>query len=128
MTPSIRLARPYGPSLEVMYKGEWNGKGLLDKEFRALFDSEAILASNWYHQRLEARVSVTRAYWEGRIEYLNDFLADNANREASERLEVEGRKDFAEEALSRLENEGFAVDRIHGCLGTDPFLLPREES
>ena len=73
-------------------------------------------------------MSVTRAYWEGRIVYLNDFLADNANREASERLEVEGRKDFAEEALSRLEDEGVAVDRIHGCLGTDPFLLPREES
>ena len=119
---------PLRALLEVMYKGEWNGKGLLDKEFRALFDSEAILASNWYHQRLEARVSVTRAYWEGRIVYLNDFLADNANREASERLEVEGRKDFAEEALSRLEDEGVAVDRIHGCLGTDPFLLPREES
>ena len=114
---------PLRALLEVMYHGNWEGKGLLDKEFRALFDPQKILASDWYEERLKTRLSVTRNYWSQRVEYLHKFLADMANREACEKLGIKARKEFAEDALARLEDEKDSVSRIRGCLGTDPALF-----
>ena len=31
-----------------MAHGNWEGKGLMDTEFRSLFNPEAILSSDWY--------------------------------------------------------------------------------
>jgi len=36
---------------------------------------------------------------------------------------VQSRKEFAEDALSRLTDEGDAISRLQGCLGTDPALF-----
>ena len=114
---------PLRALLEVMYHGNWEGKGLLDEEFRSLFDPQKILSSDWYENRLKTRLSVTRKYWSGRVDYLDEFLADMANREASERLGIKALKDFAVDALSRLEDEQDSISRIRGCLGTDPALF-----
>ena len=62
-------------------------QGLLDQEFRSLFDPQKILASDWYEERLKTRLSVTRKYWSGRVDYLDEFLADMANREVRKDLE-----------------------------------------
>jgi len=99
----------------------------LDSEFRSLFDPQKILASDWYDDRLKSRLSVTRKYWSGRVKYLDEFLADKANHEACSRLDVQSRKEFAEDALSRLADEDEAISRLRGCLGTDPALLPEND-
>ena len=113
---------PLKALLEIMAKGSWEGKGLKDIEFRKLFEPESILKSEWYRQRLETRIDVTQNYWRGRVEYLEEFLKDHINREASERLGIQERLVFAEDALSKLENKSEAISRIHGCLGTDPSI------
>jgi hypothetical protein len=118
---------PLRALLEVMYHGNWEGKGLLDEEFRSLFDPEKILNSEWYDERLKGRLLVTRKYWGDRIGYLEEFLADKANHEACSRLDVQSRKEFAEDALARLADEDKAISRIRGCLGTDPALLPEND-
>ena len=98
------------------------GRGLGDDSFRKLFDPQSILDSEWYSERLDMRIQVTENYWKKRVEYLEEFLQDNANREASSRLEVPQRLAFSKDALSRLEDKKEAVTRIHGCLGTDPSI------
>ena len=105
-----------------MVKGSWEGKGLKDPEFRKLFEPESIIGSEWYRQRLETRINVTENYWRGRLEYLEEFLKDHINREASERLGIQDRLDFAKDALSQLEDKTEANSRIHGCRGTDPSI------
>ena len=117
-----RACPPLKALLEVMVKGSWEGKGLKDPEFRKLFEPESIIGSEWYRQRLETRINVTENYWRGRLEYLEEFLKDHINREASERLGIQDRLDFAKDALSQLEDKTEAVSRIHGCLGTDPSI------
>ncbi len=117
-----RACPPLKALLEVMVKGSWEGKGLKDPEFRKLFEPESIIGSEWYRQRLETRINVTESYWRGRLEYLEEFLKDHINREASERLGIQDRLDFAKDALSQLEDKTEAVSRIHGCLGTDPSI------
>mgnify|MGYP001179872853 CR=1 FL=1 len=118
---------PLRALLEIMYKGNWEGKGLMDEEFRSLFDSKKILASDWYHERLKTRIQVNRKFWQARIEYLEEFLANETNRETCERLDVEARKEFAKDGLSQLDNESESVARIHGCLGTDPALFTEND-
>ena len=117
-----RACPPLKALLEVMVKGSWEGKGLKDPEFRKLFEPESIIGSEWYRQRLETRINVTENYWRGRLEYLEEFLKDHINREASERLGIQDRLDFAQDALSKLEDKTEAISRIHGCLGTDPSI------
>ena len=117
-----RACPPLKALLEIMVNGSWEGKGLKDPEFRKLFEPESIIGSEWYQQRLETRIDVTESYWRGRVEYLEEFLKDHINREASERLGIQERLDFAQDALSRLEDKSEAVSRIHGCLGTDPSI------
>ena len=117
-----RACPPLKALLEVMVKGSWEGKGLKDPEFRKLFEPESIIGSEWYKQRLETRINVTENYWRGRLEYLEEFLKDHINREASERLGIQDRLDFAKDALSQLEDKTEAISRIHGCLGTDPSI------
>ena len=77
-----------------MVNGSWEGKGLKDPEFRKLFEPESIIGSEWYQQRLETRIGVTESYWRGRVEYLEEFLKDHINREASERLGIQERLVF----------------------------------
>ena len=115
---------PLRALLEIMCNGSWEGKGLLDPEFRKLFDPESILKSDWYEDRLKARVKITKKYWEQRVKYLQAFLDDHANREASKKLKIAERLNFSKDALIRLCNENEATARIHGCLGTDPTLHP----
>ena len=117
-----RACPPLKALLEIMARGSWQGKVLTDPEFRKLFEPEAILKSEWYQQRLETRIEVTENYWKGRVEYLEEFLSDHINREASQRLEIQKKLDFSKDALSRLNEKEKAVARIHGCLGTDPSI------
>ncbi|MEC7393708.1 MAG: hypothetical protein VX839_02375 [Verrucomicrobiota bacterium] len=119
---------PLRALLELMSEGSGDGKSLQDKEFRKLFDPEAILSSDWYEERLKTRISVTRSYWEQRISYLEKFLEDHANREASKRLDIPDKLDFSKDALSRLTDDKEAIARIHGCLGTDPSLFSQNEA
>ena len=61
------------------------------------------------------RIQVTENYWKKKIEYLEEFLQDNANREASSRLEVP--QGLPSRRMhyrgSRIRKE--AVSRIHGA-------------
>jgi hypothetical protein len=71
---------------------------------------------------LATRIEVTKDYWSKRINYLEEFLKDHVNREASERLGIQKRLDFSKDAFSKLNDKKDAVRRIHGCLGTDPSI------
>jgi hypothetical protein len=113
---------PLQALLEIMAHGSWEGKGLMDPDFRSLFSPEAILSSDWYKRRLDTRIEVTKDYWHKRINYLEEFLKDHVNREASVRLGIQQKLDFSKDALSRLDDKPEAISRIHGCLGTDPGI------
>jgi hypothetical protein len=118
-----RACPPLRALLNIMAHGDWEGRGLNDPEFRKLFDADEILGSEWYKERLTARLEVTRQYWQGRLDYVNEFLKDETNQGASNRLGLVGRREFCIGALARLDDTD-ALDRLYGSLGTDPTLLP----
>ena len=59
-----------------------------------------LLGASGISKGLKPESDVTESYWRGRVEYLEEFLKDHINREASERLGIQERLDFAQDALS----------------------------
>ncbi|MBM3848358.1 MAG: hypothetical protein FJ405_18995, partial [Verrucomicrobia bacterium] len=71
----VKLAcPPLKALLHVMRDGSYEGRGLKDPAFRALFTPESVLNSDWYKARLEARHRVETRYWAQRIQHLESFL------------------------------------------------------
>jgi hypothetical protein len=55
---------PLKALLHIMAHGEHEGKNLRHPDIRALFTREAMLASDWYQARLDAKVTVDQAALE----------------------------------------------------------------
>lgn len=113
---------PLRALLHVMAHGHWNGKTERDPEVRALFDREAVLASDWYRARLEARAAVERRLWARHVEDLRAFLKRRTRLQASSRAEMQRRLAEAEAVLASL-NDPETLNRLHGTLGADPALV-----
>lgn len=109
---SIELAcPPLKALLHVMRDGHFEGKTLKDKEFRALFDRESILASDWYRARLDAAQS-------GAIEIAQrqcDYLASQTHRfDGLDELKAKAKAD-----LARVSSAAYRKGLI-GTIGRDP--------
>ena len=77
---------PLKALLEIMAHGTWQGRSAGDPVFRALFNRETMLASEWYAARLEARAALDRRLWARHARDLRQFL----NRRT--RLQTSGRE------------------------------------
>ena len=71
---------------KIMAHGTWQGRSAGDPVFRALFNRETMLASEWYAARLEARAALDRRLWARHARDLRQFL----NRRT--RLQTSGRE------------------------------------
>jgi hypothetical protein len=109
--------------LHVMRDGQWEGLGLDHPEFRSLFTSASVLASDWYRARLEAQQHRDVAYWEQRAEYLERFLTRPNYADLAERLGVREKLAATRAAAAAAGDSGY-VDQLVGTIGVDPAVLP----
>ncbi len=121
---SVELAvPPLRALLELLVNGTSStGTSLKDPKFRALFDRDAILGSDWYAARLEARLKLDKRLWKRHADDLRRFLERRVRLLPAERAEFEARLVSAERELAALET-ATAADRYHGTLGADPSLV-----
>src|SRR5690606_10197395 len=64
------LCPPLQALVTIMAEGTWKGMDETHPEFRRLFTREAMLASDWYAARLDARQQQEIARWEKHVAYL----------------------------------------------------------
>ena len=114
---------PLRALLGIMAHGSWEGLTLHDPLFRGLFDRSAMLASDWYAARMEARAALDRRRWTRHAADLRSFLSRRTRLQSSERAGMESRLAAAEAALVSLNAPG-AARRYHGTLGVDLCLAP----
>jgi hypothetical protein len=114
---------PLRALLHVMRDGAWEGRGPDDPEFRALFTRESVLASDWYHARLEAQRAMDMHLWEGHAHYLERFLARPNYADIAARLDIRGRLAHATSAL-RAARSPAHLEKLTGTLGVEPSLVP----
>jgi hypothetical protein len=112
---------PLKAVLHVMAKGHYEGKSIHDPEVRALFDRDAVLASDWYLQRLEAYREREIAYVAASVERLRLYLAESA--EAGSVAARRARSELArtEERMTVLSRPGY-IEIIKGSIGLDPLF------
>ena len=76
---------PLKALLHIMAEGHYQGKDLAHADIRRLFTREALLASDWYRERLEIKQRRDIALYRRHVVYLSAFLA-----EADTRCEADG--------------------------------------
>ncbi|MDA3832471.1 MAG: hypothetical protein PF495_03665, partial [Spirochaetales bacterium] len=64
---------PLKAILHIMTKGDYNGKSIDDPEIREMFTLENMMASDWYHKRLNNKQLRDVAQWKKHLKYLRDY-------------------------------------------------------
>ncbi len=91
---------PIRALLHIMAHGNFEGKGVDDPTIRALFTREALLASDWYAERLATKQKRDIALWHRHVA---------AQDSAATRAE-----------LARVSSPAY-LNELRGTLGADPF-------
>ncbi len=113
---------PLKALLHIMAYGEYEGKSLHHPEIRGLFTREAMLASDWYQARLDAKVTVDRTLWSRHVEYLQAFLAKPNYQGELRRLRIQERLDKAKTYHNHVHSPAYRESLV-GMIGTDPELV-----
>ncbi len=114
---------PLKALLHIMAYGHYEKKDAAHPEIRALFTREALLASDWYLERLAIKQKRDVALWERHVRSLTEFLARAGHREEAERLGIAGRLDHAQAELERVSAPDYRRSLV-GTIGADPIHRP----
>lgn len=113
---------PLRALLEIMIDGTSSeGWTLASPEFRALFERDTILASDWYADRLDAKVARDTRQARQAIEDLTRFSTAENNEEVAARLDTEGRLAEARAWLDEVTSPAYR-EHLVGTLGLEPSL------
>ncbi len=114
---------PLKALLHLMAYGQFEGRSIHDPEIRSLFDRDAVLASDWYRERLVAKKDLRVRTIRSHVADLEDFLERKHYEKEAERLRLADRLAQTREALAHLEGDPEAYIRsIVGTIGLDPSL------
>ena len=112
---------PLKAVLHVMAHGDYEGRSIHDPEVRALFDRDAVLASDWYKDRLARYRDGEADYIRRSIDYIRQYLADRAENGSLATRRAQGELTRARERLAALES-GDYLSVIDGTIGRDPLF------
>ncbi len=117
---SVRAACPPLKALiHIMAHGNYQGSGIDAPEIRALFVREALLASDWYQERLRVKQERDMALWKRHAAALDEFRAGPGNHPGSH-IDLENRLDLVRRELARVSSPSY-LQELRGTIGADPF-------
>lgn len=115
---------PLRALLTIMANGDCQGKDAHHPEIRALFTREALLASDWYRERLETKQARDVALWKRHVAYLEAFADRASHQDVVARLELRDRLDRARARLDQVRGMEY-LDSLQGTIGADPMRPSR---
>lgn len=112
---------PLRALLEFMADGATSeGLELGSQEFRAMFTREAVLASGWYAQRLDAKQAAAGARADAGLAAIEKFVTTPGNEEPTARLDLPARVEAARVEAQRLAGPEFR-EQLVGTAGSTPL-------
>jgi hypothetical protein len=111
---------PLKALLYIMAAGNYQGKDVHDAEIRALFTKENLLASGWYHERLEIKQSKDITLWRKHVASLQGFSELENYADEVDRLNINQRLTKAKAELERVESPEY-LEQMVGMIGADPL-------
>jgi hypothetical protein len=114
---------PLRALIHIMAHGHFEGRDASDAAIRGMFTREALLASDWYRERLTVKQRRDVALWERHVRSLTEFLASPGHRDEAQRLGVPRRLEHARAELERVRSPEY-VKALVGTIGADPVHRP----
>jgi hypothetical protein len=114
------LCPPLQILLTIMAEGTWEGRTIHDPELRGMFSRDAMLASDWYRDRLIARQQQEVRLWQRHVEYLNAFMSQPRYSGESQRLNLLARREHARQQLQKVSAPDY-VKSLVGTIGAQPL-------
>ena len=117
---------PLKALLHMMAHASYQGMQVADAEFRKLFDRQAVLASEWYAERLSAKQRRDIALWNRHAAALESFRRSANQSGIVCEFNIEERIAATAAQRERVNSRGY-LDELRGTIGADPFLgqIPR---
>ncbi len=110
---------PLKALLHIMAHGHYEGTTIHDAKLRAMFTREALIASDWYGERLRIKQQRDVKLWTRHVQALEAFRGGVVGA-ASKHLDIEARLDGARQQLARVSAPAY-LEELTGTLGADPF-------
>ena len=107
--------------LTIMAHGHHEGKTERDPEVRRLFTRDALLASDWYRERLITKQKRDIALWERHRDYLDAHLKEHHNADPAMQTIVRNRRQIVMSELDHLLRPEY-LEELHGTLGAESRL------
>src|SRR5262249_26510829 len=104
---------PLQALLHIMACGSYRGKQVDDPAVRGMFTREALLASDWYGERLRVKQERDVALWTRHVAALENAVA-------TPQVDVAARRVEARQQLARVSAAEY-LKELEGTLGADPF-------
>ena len=112
---------PLRALLEIMAEGSTAaGWGLDSPEFRVMFTREAVLASDWYAQRLDAKQAAASDRANAGFAAIEKFVSTPGNEEPTARLDMPARVEAARVEAQRLASPEYR-EQLVGTAGNTPL-------
>ena len=110
---------PLRALIHIMANGSFEGKDAIHPEIRALFTREALLASDWYHERLVVKQQRDVALWQRHTRSLSEFLSRAGHRDEARRLGIPALPEHARAELDLVSAREYLTALV-GTIGADP--------
>lgn len=111
---------PLKALLNIMAAGSYEGKDVHHPDIRALFTRDALLASDWYRERLEVKQERDIRLWERHVAYLTAFANRASHQDMAARLDIPVRLMNAKAKLEWLKSKDY-LKSLQGTIGADPM-------
>jgi len=110
---------PLKALLHIMAIGDYRGAGVEAPEVRAMFGRDAMLASDWYHERVRAKQDRDIALWRRHASALETFRAASGPV-AGAPIDLDARVALASAQLNRVSSACY-LRELRGTIGADPL-------
>lgn len=117
---------PLKALLHIMAQGHYQGLDAHHPSIRALFTRDYLLASDWYHERLETKQQRDIQLWQRHLQSLEAFSQQASHSDVAERLNIRQKLDSARQKLHQVQSPDYLAQLV-GTIGADP-LQPYRES
>ena len=118
---------PLKALLHIMASGSYAGMDAHHPEVRALFTRDALLASDWYRQRLVTKQQRDVRLWERHVSYLEAYANRATHQDLVARFDIRGRLERTKARLQQVRGEAY-LESLRGTLGADPLGPSRGEA